>query len=156
MCNEREKPTTNHIDEPIEVQNYPSFNKELTRIYFELIRKTLKDHNTEPDGLGKHQDFHPLCSNNLPTHCPSTLPSTYKVRKRRPFLRFTRSSFQSNLVYTTPSILRHIFARPNFVRFKTPSFTRPRHSIMRHLESMFCRIKEVFNAEIPFIYVMYI
>ncbi len=39
-------------------------------------------------------------------------------------------------------------------KVKPPSFLR--HSIMRHLESLFRHIKEVIKAEILFIYVMYI
>ena len=63
---------------------------------------------------------------------------------------------KTKLVYTTPLILRHIFCETKLLSSKTPSFIRLRHLIMRHLESSFCHIKEVVNAKILFIYVMYI
>ena len=42
---------------------------------------------------------------------------------------------QSNLVNTTPSILGHIFARPNFL-VQTPSFIQLWHSIRWHLKNL--------------------
>jgi len=39
------------------------------------------------------------------------------------------------------------------VKFTTPSFIWLRHSILRHLESPFCHMKEVVHAKIPSIYV---
>ena len=59
-------------------------------------------------------------------------------------------SIQSYLVNTTH------FLRDQTFYSKTSSFIRLQHSIMQHLESPFCHIKEVVDAEIPFIYVMYI
>ena len=84
-------------------------------------------------------------------------------------MRFTTTSLwslpgnvQSNLVtttliYTTPSILRHIFARPNFlvqnflfytamtldnVTFRNPHFViLKRHVMLNFLSSMFCTSK---------------
>jgi hypothetical protein len=51
---------------------------------------------------------------------------------------------------TLPRWRWHECARPNFFGSKTPSFIRLWHSIMRHLESMFCHIKEVVNVENSF------
>ena len=57
----------------------------------------------------------------------------------------------SNLVNTA-----HFCKETKHFWFQTPSFTRLRHSIMRHLESPFCHTKEVLNVKLPFTYVMYI
>ena len=56
---------------------------------------------------------------------------------------------QTSLVNTTPSILQHILRDQTF-QFKTPSFIRLRHSIMRSSESLFCHITEVLNAKFFF------
>ena len=56
----------------------------------------------------------------------------------------------TTLVYMTPSILGHFLVQNSLF------FIQVRHLIMRHLESPFCHIKEVVNAKIPFIYVVYI
>ena len=50
---------------------------------------------------------------------------------------------EEDYVNTTPSIF-------------TTHFCKTKHSMMRHLESPFCHSKEVVNAEILFVYVMYI
>ena len=62
------------------------------------------------------------------------------------------SGHNTTLVYTTPSILRHIFARPNFLVQNPLSYTTTT------LDNATFRIsvlsfKEVVNARIPFIYV---
>ena len=59
------------------------------------------------------------------------------------------------------SLIRHPRYYDTFLcdqdfEFKTPSFMRLRHSIMRHLESPFCHIKEVVNAKILVMYGMYV
>ena len=69
-------------------------------------------------------------------------------------------------IYSLTLLVRHSFIRHpryynTFLRnqtflFKTPSFIRLRHSIIRYLELVFCHIKEGMNAKIPFIHVMYI
>ena len=53
-----------------------------------------------------------------------------------------------NALWDGHSFIRHpryyeTFMRDQTLWFKTPSFIRPRHSTMRHLESPFCHIKEV-------------
>ena len=69
-------------------------------------------------------------------------------------------------MYTLTSLMRHSIIRdPRYYdtflgdwpfQFKTPSFIQLRHSIVRHLESMFCHIEEVVNPKMSLIYIMYI
>ena len=70
------------------------------------------------------------------------------------FLDSHPNAIQSNLdnstvVYTTPLILRYIFAQPNFF-VQNSSFLRLQHSIMQNLESPFCHGKEVVNGKKKF------
>ena len=58
------------------------------------------------------------------------------------------------LVYTTPSILRHIFARPNF-SVQNSFFYTTTTLDDETLKSPFSHIKEVVNVDFFSIYVMY-
>ena len=59
-------------------------------------------------------------------------------------------SFQRQ--YSLTSLVRHPWYYDTFLQdptfeFKTPSFIRLRHPKIRHLECMFCHIKEVINVK---------
>ena len=71
-----------------------------------------------------------------------------------------RSGLICVVLYSLSSLIWHLFLRHPWYydtfwhdqtfKFKTPSFIRPRHSIMRHLESPLCHVKEVVNAKNSF------
>ena len=61
----------------------------------------------------------------------------------------------TTLVYTTPLILRHNFARPNLLVQNSIFYTTTTLDNAT-VRTPFCHIKDVVNAKIPFIYVMYI
>jgi hypothetical protein len=61
----------------------------------------------------------------------------------------------TTLIYTTPLILRHIFARPNFL-VQNSLFYMTTILYNTTFRACICHIKEGINAKIPFIHIMYI